>query len=43
VAVPTPINQDRLRPLAVTGASSILGRNLTRGSFVGYDRRYIRA
>lgn len=38
VAVPTPINQDKTPDLApVIGASTILGRNLTKGSIVVYE------
>lgn len=38
VAVPTPINQDKTPDLSpVTGASAILGRNLTKGSIVVYE------
>ncbi|MGE6716267.1 nucleotide sugar dehydrogenase [Peribacillus frigoritolerans] len=38
VAVPTPINSDKTPDLSpVEGASSIIGRNLTRGSIVVYE------
>ncbi|QFT90857.1 UDP-N-acetyl-D-glucosamine 6-dehydrogenase [Bacillus sp. THAF10] len=38
VAVPTPINSDKTPNLApVEGASTIIGRNLTRGSIVVYE------
>ena len=38
VAVPTPVNQDKSPDLTpVVGASTILGRNLTRGSIVVYE------
>ncbi|MCR0182843.1 nucleotide sugar dehydrogenase [[Clostridium] innocuum] len=38
VAVPTPVNQDHTPDLSpVIGASSILGRNLTRGSIIVYE------
>ncbi len=38
VAVPTPVNADHTPDLsAVIGASTILGRNLTRGSVVVYE------
>ena len=38
VAVPTPINQDKTPDLKpVIGASTILGRNLTKGSIVVYE------
>ncbi|MGM0792392.1 MAG: nucleotide sugar dehydrogenase [Bacillota bacterium] len=38
VAVPTPINSDKTPNLApVEGASSIIGRNLTKGSIVVYE------
>ncbi len=38
VAVPTPINHDKTPDLTpVIGASTILGRNLTRGSVVVYE------
>lgn len=38
VAVPTPINGDKTPDLSpVTGASEILGRNLTKGSIVVYE------
>ena len=38
VAVPTPVNQDKTPDLApVIGASTILGRNLTKGSVVVYE------
>lgn len=38
VAVPTPINADKTPDLApVEGASSIIGRNLTKGSIVVYE------
>lgn len=38
VAVPTPINSDKTPDLApVEGASSIIGRNLTKGSIVVYE------
>lgn len=38
IAVPTPINSDKTPDLApVEGASSIIGRNLTRGSIVVYE------
>lgn len=38
VAVPTPVNQDKTPDLApVVGASTILGRNLTKGSIVVYE------
>lgn len=38
VAVPTPINSDKTPDLTpVEGASTIIGRNLTKGSFVVYE------
>lgn len=38
VAVPTPVNQDKTPDLSpVIGASTILGRNLTKGSIVVYE------
>ncbi len=38
VAVPTPVNQDHTPDLApVIGASTILGRNLTKGSIVVFE------
>lgn len=38
VAVPTPVNQDKTPDLTpVIGASTILGRNLTKGSIVVYE------
>ena len=38
VAVPTPINSDKTPDLApVEGASTIIGRNLTKGSIVVYE------
>lgn len=38
VAVPTPVNQDKTPDMTpVIGASTILGRNLTRGSIVVYE------
>lgn len=38
VAVPTPVNPDNTPDLSpVTGASEILGRNLTKGSIVVYE------
>lgn len=38
VAVPTPINSDKTPDLSpVVGASSIIGRNLTKGSIVVYE------
>lgn len=38
VAVPTPVNQDHTPDLSpVIGASTILGRNLTKGSIVVYE------
>jgi UDP-N-acetyl-D-galactosamine dehydrogenase len=38
VAVPTPINSDHTPDLkSVTGASELLGRNLTKGSIVVYE------
>jgi UDP-N-acetyl-D-galactosamine dehydrogenase len=38
VAVPTPVNQDKTPDLTpVVGASTVLGRNLTRGSIVVYE------
>jgi UDP-N-acetyl-D-glucosamine/UDP-N-acetyl-D-galactosamine dehydrogenase len=38
VAVPTPINQDKTPNLdPVEGASSLIGRNLTKGSIVVYE------
>ena len=38
VAVPTPVNQDKTPDLSpVTGASTIVGRNLTKGSIVVYE------
>ena len=38
VAVPTPVNLDKTPDLApVIGASTLLGRNLTRGSIVVYE------
>ena len=38
VAVPTPVNQDHTPDLTpVIGASTILGRNLTKGSIVVYE------
>lgn len=38
MAVPTPINSDKTPNLApVEGASTIIGRNLTRGSIVVYE------
>ncbi len=38
VAVPTPVNQDKTPDLTpVIGASTILGRNLTKGSVVVYE------
>lgn len=38
VAVPTPVNQDKSPDLSpVEGASTILGRNLTKGSIVVYE------
>ena len=38
VAVPTPVNIDHTPDLApVEGASTILGRNLTKGSIVVYE------
>lgn len=38
VAVPTPVNQDKTPDLSpVVGASTILGRNLTKGSIVVYE------
>lgn len=38
VAVPTPINSDKTPDLApVEGASTIVGRNLTRGSIIVYE------
>lgn len=38
VAVPTPINQDKTPDLTpVEGASTIVGRNLTKGSIVVYE------
>ncbi len=38
VAVPTPVNEDHTPDLSpVVGASTILGRNLTRGSVVVYE------
>lgn len=38
VAVPTPVNQDKTPDLApVTGASEVVGRNLTPGSIVVYE------
>lgn len=38
VAVPTPINADKTPDLApVEGASSVIGRNLTKGSIVVYE------
>lgn len=38
VSVPTPINSDKTPDLSpVEGASSIIGRNLTRGSIVVYE------
>ncbi len=38
VAVPTPVNQDHTPNLApVTGASEIIGRNLTKGSIVVFE------
>ncbi len=38
VAVPTPINQDKTPDLSpVIGASTILGRNLSKGSIVVYE------
>ena len=38
VAVPTPVNADHTPDLSpVTGASTILGRNLTKGSVVVYE------
>ena len=38
VAVPTPVNQDKTPDLSpVEGASTILGRNLTKGSVVVYE------
>lgn len=38
VAVPTPVNSDKTPDLApVIGASEIVGRNLTKGSYVVYE------
>lgn len=38
VAVPTPVNQDKTPDLSpVVGASTIVGRNLTKGSIVVYE------
>lgn len=38
VAVPTPVNQDKTPDLSpVVGASEIVGRNLTKGSYVVYE------
>jgi UDP-N-acetyl-D-galactosamine dehydrogenase len=38
IAVPTPINSDKTPDLSpVVGASKILGRNLTKGSYVVYE------
>lgn len=38
IAVPTPINADKTPDLApVIGASTIMGRNLTKGSIVAYE------
>jgi len=38
IAVPTPVNQDKTPNLApVIGASTIMGRNLTKGSIVVYE------
>ena len=38
VAVPTPVNADKTPDLApVSGASEIVGRNLTKGSYVVYE------
>ena len=38
VAVPTPVNQDHTPDLSpVVGASTILGRNLTKGSVVVFE------
>lgn len=38
VAVPTPVNKDKTPDLSpVTGASEVLGRNLTKGSVVVYE------
>jgi UDP-N-acetyl-D-glucosamine/UDP-N-acetyl-D-galactosamine dehydrogenase len=38
VAVPTPVNQDKTPDLSpVVGASTIIGRNLTKGSIVVYE------
>lgn len=38
VAVPTPVNQDKTPDLTpVIGASTILGRNLTKGSVIVYE------
>lgn len=38
VAVPTPVNADKTPDLApVVGASEIVGRNLTKGSYVVYE------
>ena len=38
VAVPTPVNQDKTPDLSpVTGASTIVGRNLSKGSIVVYE------
>jgi len=38
VAVPTPVNQDKTPDLSpVEGASTIVGRNLTKGSIVVYE------
>lgn len=38
IAVPTPVNQDKTPNLTpVMGASTILGRNLTKGSIVVYE------
>lgn len=38
ITVPTPINQDKTPDLSpVKGASSIIGRNLTKGSIVVYE------
>ena len=38
VAVPTPVNQDKTPDLSpVIGASEVVGRNLTRGSYVVFE------
>ena len=38
IAVPTPVNQDKTPNLApVIGASTVMGRNLTKGSIVVYE------